>query len=249
MKRQKGQLPLHLPLESAQARDDLVIGGSNRQAVSFLDSWPDWPARLAILCGQKGAGKSHLAQIWAARAQARFIKPGPAGQEIDTSENGNFVIESLSQGGFSEVWLFHLLNAARAANGFVLITARRPVCDWGIALPDLNSRLKAAHKMTIHEPDDTLLHGVLFKLFCDRQMEVDLAAIDYLVHHMERSLACALDMVARLDKISLASKRKVTRPLAAQILGEMKKSEEEKDAIRYDPANAQYGSEQASARN
>ena len=68
------------------------------------------------------------------------------------------------------------------------------------------------------EPDDELLRGVLVKLFADIQVEVDAAVIDYLVLRMERSLNCASQLVATLDDLSMAQKRAITKPLAAEAL-------------------------------
>ena len=212
------QLPLHLPLQAAQAREDLITGTPNQHAVEFLDSWPDWPTHIAILAGPTGSGKTHLAQVWASRSEARLLSP--AKDDPDHPDLKCVVVEDIAQGNFTESWLFHLINTVRANDGDLLLTSRRWPSDWGIALPDLKSRLKTAHLMEIAEPDDALLAGVLIKLFADRQLDVDANVIDYLVVRMERSLASAQVMVERLDALSLAEKRAVTRPLAAQALEE-----------------------------
>jgi len=216
-----GQLPLHLPLMAAQAREDLIVTSANEKAVAFMDSWPAWPSPIAIIAGPTGAGKTHLAHIWAAKAGAEFL---PASLNSDAEEvpaAGCHVVEDLAQGMFSEAWLFHLINATKASGGSLLLTSRRWPADWGVAFPDLQSRLKTAHLMELGEPDDNMLHGVLTKLFSDRQLLVEPQVIDYLVLRIERSLAAAQEVVTKLDQASLATKRAVTRPLAAQIIQEM----------------------------
>ncbi len=213
------QLPLHLPVEAARARDDLVVTDANKQAVAFMDSWPQWPGPIAILAGPTGAGKSHLAEIWATRAEATFLSPSKEGTDIHSG--GNVVVEDITQGGFSENWLFHLINSVRASQNSLLLTSRRWPGDWGITLPDLQSRMKVAHLMELNEPDDALLAGVLIKLFSDRQLTVDTSVIDYLVLRMERSLASAQILVAIVDRLSLVEKRRVTKPLASQALREL----------------------------
>ncbi|MEL6966556.1 MAG: hypothetical protein AAGM04_04160 [Pseudomonadota bacterium] len=214
------QLSLHLPLAVGSARDDLVVTPANARAVSFFDDWPNWPTQLAILAGPVGAGKTHLATIWAESAGAEFRAPETTSDE-PPDVSGNIVVEGLQQGAFSEVWLFHLINAARATGHTMLLTSRRWPADWGVALPDLRSRLRAAHLVELNEPDDDLLRGVLVKLFADRQVLVQPAVVDYLVVRMERSLACAQALVARLDGLALSQRRAVTRTLAAQALKEM----------------------------
>ena len=63
-----------------------------------------------------------------------------------------------------------------------------------------------------------LLHGVLVKLFADRQMDVDPKLLAYVLSRMERSIASAEALVARLDRESLASGRRITRGMVASVL-------------------------------
>jgi len=216
------QLPLHLPLEVASAREDLVVTNANREAVSYLDNWPKSVpdaglSSIAILAGPVGAGKTHLANIWAARVGAKFLTPSTEnGHEIP--ETGSFVVEDIAQGGFSETWLFHLINATLASKGNLLLTSRRWPGDWGIALPDLQSRMKLTHLLELFEPDDYLLTGVLTKLFSDRQLQVQPNVVEYLVRRMERSLSSAQILVAEIDQLSLSEKRGVSKQLAGEAL-------------------------------
>src|SRR3954470_14371724 len=55
------------------AREDFVPSGGNREALAWLDRWPDWPAPALALNGPAGSGKTHLARIWAARANAAVL--------------------------------------------------------------------------------------------------------------------------------------------------------------------------------
>ncbi|MEE9313800.1 MAG: DnaA/Hda family protein [Rhizobiaceae bacterium] len=217
-KRKSEQLPLHLPLEVASAREDLIVTTANQQAVTFLDNWPEPElSPIAILAGPVGAGKTHLAHIWAARMEAKFL-PLSTASDLAVPQGGSYVVEDLVQGAFSETWLFHLINTVRSNNSALLLTSRRWPGDWGIALPDLQSRIKLAHLMELNEPDDALLAGVLMKLFSDRQLHVEAPVIDYLVQRMERSLASAQNLVFEIDGLSLAEKRGVTKQLAGDAL-------------------------------
>ncbi|MDD9910002.1 MAG: hypothetical protein OXR62_09950 [Ahrensia sp.] len=198
-------------------RDSLVVSDANRKAVEFLDDWPNWPGPVAILAGPVGCGKSHLAQIWASRADATIASLRST-HAASTEPDRPVVVEDVARGGFSEIALFHLINAVTSAKIHLLLTSRRWPGDWGITLPDLHSRMKLATLLEMGEPDDALLRGVMMKLFADRQLAVEPAVINYLMVRMERSLAAAQDLVAALDEISLADKRSVTVPLASQVL-------------------------------
>jgi chromosomal replication initiation ATPase DnaA len=114
--------------------------------------------------------------------------------------------------------LFHMINAVRAHGRSLLMTARSRPSSWGVVLPDLMSRLKAATLVEIGPPDDALLTQVLFKLFADRQLMIDEKLAAYIVGRMERSLAAAQTIVDRLDRLALARGAKLSRALAAEVL-------------------------------
>ena len=105
-----------------------------------------------------------------------------------------------------------------AAGRSLLLTARRFPSAWGVVLPDLASRLKAAATIEIHEPDDLLLTGVIAKLFADRQVEVEPHVVQFLVRRIERSLATAIRVVDRLDRAALEQKTRITRSLASEVV-------------------------------
>ena len=109
----------------------------------------------------------------------------------------------------------------RAAGSHLLVTARRFPSAWGVALPDLASRLKAAATVEIREPDDLLLAGVIAKLFADRQVEVEPHVVQFLVRRIERSLATAIRVVDKLDRAALEQKTRITRALAGEIVSAM----------------------------
>jgi chromosomal replication initiation ATPase DnaA len=89
-----------------------------------------------------------------------------------------------------------------------------------VALPDLDSRLRAVVTVGIGLPDDLLLEAVLLKHFADRQLRVTPDVVAHLITHMERSFAAAAEIAARLDSVSLRDRRAITVPLARQILRE-----------------------------
>ena len=85
-------------------------------------------------------------------------------------------------------------------------------------LPDLRSRLRALPVVTIAPPDEALLKAVLVKHFTDRQLAVEPHVIGYIALHMEQSMEAAAAIVAEIDRAAMASHRKVTRALAAEVL-------------------------------
>lgn len=216
------QLPLDLSHGEARSRDDLVVGPSNMQAVALVDRWPDWPSPVAILAGPAGSGKSHLAQVWREASGASVLAAGRLGAEAaEAAASGPVLVDDVDAAPLDETGLFHLVNAVRQAGTSLLMTSRRFPSAWGVTLPDLSSRLKAASTVEIHEPDDMLLAAVVTKLFADRQVEVEPHVVQFLVRRIERSLSGAIETVARLDRAALERKSRITRALAAQVVEAM----------------------------
>jgi chromosomal replication initiation ATPase DnaA len=215
------QLALALDHAESHAREDFLEGPSNAAALSLIERWPDWPSRTVLLRGPEGAGKSHLAAIWARQAGARVLSPRMLESSADVPialATGALVLENLAEGQFDEAALFHLLNLAREERAFLLITARTAPTGWRIGLPDLASRLRALPGVELKAPDDALLRAVIVKLFADRQLAVDEGLVSFLANRIERSFAAAREAVHRLDQEALRLKRPVTRALAAELL-------------------------------
>lgn len=214
------QLILDLGHRTALGAEDFLVGQSNAAAVALIDAWPDWAAPAALVTGPSRSGKSHLAHVWQARSGAGIIAAADL-VEADVGRlgaHGALVVEDLDRGIGSERTLFHLLNLARERSASLLLTSAVAPGDLTIALPDLRSRLKAAIAVEIAAPDDGLLRAVLVKHFGDRQILVDPQVIAWLVVNMERTMESAASVVDAIDRLALASRRKVTRALAAEAL-------------------------------
>ena len=208
------QLPLDLAHGEAFSRDDLVVTPANERAVALVESWPDWPAPVVVLAGPAGSGKTHLSEIWCDCSGATPIEVGTIGPDaLAAAEEGADMLPR------DETGLFHLINTVRVARTNLLMTARSLPAAWGIELPDLFSRLKAATVVEIEAPDDMLLAGVITKLFADRQIAIDPRVVRFLMRRIERSLATARDIVDKLDRAALERKMRITRALAAEVIG------------------------------
>lgn len=216
------QLPLDLGHRAEYSRDHLIVSAANEAAVAMIDRWPDWPAPVVVLAGPTGSGKTHLARIWMARAAAIAPAVGDiAAVDPALLAERPILVDGIAPGAFDETALFHLINSVRAAGSSLLLTSRHFPAAWGIGLADLNSRLKAATLVEIGEPDDILLAGVITKLFADRQVEIERHVVHYLIARIERSLSTANRVVERLDRAAMEQKCRVSRALAAQVIGAM----------------------------
>ena len=214
----RGGAQLALPLDGkpAYGREDFLVADCNRAALAWIESWPGWPGRLAVLAGPEGSGKTHLAHIWCRLAGARAVAAG--GLDLDSVGGAPLAVEGIDAAPDDAV-LLHALNRIAEAGGHVLATARVAPGYWRGRLPDLVSRLRAAPTVKIGRPDDALIEAVLRKLFRDRQIEVRGEAVEFLLRHMERSLEAARRTVAEADRLALAERRPVTIPLLRRVLG------------------------------
>jgi len=204
------QLILPLEVRSASGRDDFIVAPGNSQAVAFLDSWPAWSAPAVALYGPPASGKSHLAAIWAEKANAKIISAGSLNAGVP---DGALVVEDVAQ-GMAEASLFGLLERGAP----LLITAQTPPAEWQITLPDLVSRARALLAFPLWAPDDALLMGLAVKLFADRQLQVPENVVLHMVRSLERSPAAVRDFVARADAAALAQQRAVNLSLIKDLL-------------------------------
>lgn len=216
------QLPLDLAHGEARSRDDLVVTPANERALGLIDRWPEWISPVALLVGPQGSGKSHMAEIWLGESGAFKVEPGAINADVvERARSRAVLVDDADRPDLDQRGLFHLINAVKQSHSHLLLTARQFPSSWGVDIPDLLSRLRAAQTVDMAEPDDLLLTGVLMKQFADRQIVVDPHVIQYITRRMERSLSTARHVVERLDHAALERKSKITRPLASEVLGEM----------------------------
>lgn len=214
-----GQLAFDLPVREAWTRADFYPSPANAQALAALDQWQSWPDGRLLLLGPSGAGKTHLAHIWAAETAALWLNPDELADRLaDIPANASVILDGAERvAGRSETALFYLYNRL-IPQGRLLLTASAAPRDWGLGLPDLLSRLQAMPIARLDAPDDALLAAVLVKLLADRQISAPASLVSYLLPRMERSIAAARALVAVLDARALASHRAINRHLAAEVL-------------------------------
>jgi chromosomal replication initiation ATPase DnaA len=202
-------LQLILPIEPASrmTRDDFIVAPGNMHALTFLDAWPDWAAPAAALHGPSASGKTHLARIWAARANAALIDA----RELRTPVAGAAVVENCDSvtDAAHEPAMFAMLERGTP----LLLTGRGAPAAWPVGLPDLASRFKALVAFELGSADEALLMALAVKLFTDRQVQVPEAVVTELVQQLERSPAALRDFIARADATALSRQKPINLQL------------------------------------
>lgn len=219
------QLTLALPHRPALGREDYLVGSSNAEAVGWLDRWPEWPAAALVLYGPPATGKTHLCRVWQAASGAIAVDAGDLAVRSPPDLIGDaraIVVDDLDSALADrpdrQRAVLHLYNMVVARGGSLLLTGRTAPRRWRIGVPDLSSRLLAALAIGLSEPDDDLIAGVLAKLFADRQLPLGHGVIRFLLPRIERSFAAARDIVAAIDRESLADRRQITVAFVSDVL-------------------------------
>jgi DnaA regulatory inactivator Hda len=217
-----------LPFEqrTSLAGEDFLVSTGNRDAVAWVDRWPDWPAAALVVFGDPGCGKTHLASVFLARTHGRMLAHDPVADvppDVLLDGASTAVIDDadrLVAAGIEEPML-HLYNTAVETGCCLLLTASQPPARWSIRLPDLRSRLNSCPLAGIGPPDDGLMAALVAKLLADRQLRVDQEVIGFMLTRMERSFDAARRLVTRIDEASLKQQRPITVPLVRSVLAAM----------------------------
>jgi len=207
------QLILNLRSLPSMGRNDYFVSEVNKEAVSWLDSWPNWTTFGFIVCGPLGSGKSHLAQVLKTLSHGDIIEAKDiSSKNIDQlSEKKCLIIENL-ESLTSETLLFHLYNMLLENKNNLMLTSKFNMSQINFELPDLKSRLLSMPQVNIDFPDDRLLKNLLIKQFLDKGILVEMDVIDYLIKRIDRSFEAISKLVAKIDFKSLEKAKKITIP-------------------------------------
>ena len=227
----------------SEGREEFLIFDSNRLASEFLERWPT-PShqgleRCAILCGDSGYGKSHLAEQWARRNQAlplRITSTKDLADHIFLQPQLSppaFILDPYPDEPLSseiEDSFFHFLNHLTAHHGSLLITSQTNPNRWQVKLPDLRSRILAMSHYRIEAAEDDLLRALAVKFFREFQIAVEPELIDYLLARTIRNPATLYQLIGKLNEEGLKQHRAVSIHLAREFL-----THHPEDPLRFKP--------------
>ena len=129
-------------------------------------------------------------------------------------------LEAIAGDRADEIALFDFHNRARAAGIGLLYTAADVPDAIGLVLPDLRSRLAQCARIVLRPLDDAGRAALLRDRAARRGLVLEDAAVDWMLTRTVREPAQLVDLIERLDRASLAAKRRVTVPFLRQVLAE-----------------------------
>jgi DnaA family protein len=114
--------------------------------------------------------------------------------------------------------LFRCFNEVRAAQGRLLVSSREPLSALELALPDLASRLGWGVRQAMNAPGDDDKLAILAHRASAMRIEVPPDVQRYLLRYGRRDLSSLLAALERLREAAFADKRRITVPLAREVL-------------------------------
>ena len=224
------QIPLQLEPRRPDRFDEFVAG-PNENALAAVRQLMDEAGGSLFLSGPEGSGKSHLlnALCHAARENglaAFYIALKRLPEEAAASLEGLQVldlvcVDDLDAVAGNPVWenaLFACFNEVRAAHGRLLVSSSQPLASLELCLPDLASRLAWGVRQNLRLPDDNGKLQILQQRARALRIELPEDVQNYLLKHSKRDMSSLLQALERLKDAAFVGKRKITVPLAREIL-------------------------------
>ena len=224
------QIPLQLEPRRPDRFEDFVAG-PNKSVFLAVRQLLDEQGASLFLSGPLGSGKSHLlnALCHAAREKglgAFYIAlkqlPEEAAAGLEGLQGLDLVcvddLDSVTGNATWENALFRCFNEVRAANGRLAVSSRQPLSSLQFDLPDLESRLAWGLRLKLQSPDDAGKLQVLQQRARVLGIELPQDVMHYLIKHSKRDMGSLLSALERLKDAAFVAKRRITVPLAREIL-------------------------------
>ena len=224
------QIPLQLEPRRPDRLEEFITG-PNEAALAAVRQLLEEPGAGLFLSGPEGSGKSHIlnALCHAARETglgAFYIALKTLPEEAAASLEGLQVldlvcVDDIDAVAGNLVWetaLFRCFNEVRAARGRLLVSSSKPLSSLELALPDLASRLAWGVRQNLRFPDDEGKLQILEQRARALHVEVPPDVGKYLLKYGKRDMASLLSALEKLKDAAFAGKRKITVPLAREVL-------------------------------
>jgi len=221
-----------IPLKLEPARPDRFedfVAGPNQAAVEALRVLGGQAGASLFLQGPPSSGKTHLlsALCMERREQGaaawyiglEYLKPearaGFRGLDGLVCFDGLHAV--VGDPGWEEA-LFHCFNEVLERGGQLAASSRVPLSGLKFALPDLASRMAWGPRLKLLPLEERDRLGVLRARARRLELDVPPEVERFLMRRISRDLGTMLEALEKLHRAARADKRRVTVPLARQVL-------------------------------
>tara|TARA_B100001029_G_C14903339_1_gene362190 strand:+ start:15 stop:674 length:660 start_codon:yes stop_codon:yes gene_type:complete len=212
------QKALPLKLRPSLKRHDFIIGGSNKEAIRWIDKYPNWKQEGLIIIGPKLSGKSHLVSVLQLKSNMQLKNADDINLEkIDILNLSSLIIENIHS-IYNYNFLLHIINRLKENKHKIILTTSVSINKMKIKLPDLKSRLLTLPQTEILLPTDDVLIGIALKLSKDKGLFLSELVLKYIITRVERSYSSINKLISKLDEIALEKKKKITVPFVKEII-------------------------------
>ncbi len=213
------QLTFQFPFRATYYEKDFYVSSNNFNAYRLVEEWPNWTGKFINIYGPSGCGKTHLANILYQKINCLFVKASSFNDKsLEELKSKECLIIDEYEKNIEEKLFYSTLNQAHQYNQFVVINSKIPLKKTNVELMDLKSRLENFIDLGIELPTDDLLRVIITKSFSDKQIEVSVKILEYILKNIERSYEQIFRFVKDIDKESLSSGKSININLIKNVL-------------------------------
>ncbi len=208
------QLFFQFPHTFDVKKSDIIVGDFNKNLVDFLFNNHSWLSKVLLIYGSKGVGKTFISKAYVRQKQGVEITVSDLNkiEKIEHIIKDNILlledIQLLDYDG--QIGLFNLYNSVINLGGNLLLTSALPLDQLHIFTEDLQSRLRSAMYFIISPPEENALKTIFFKMLSDKQLNVSIEIIDYILKRITRDCATLQRIVEKIEIFTMIEKKSIT---------------------------------------
>ena len=114
--------------------------------------------------------------------------------------------------------MYSSLNQVYQTNKYIVINSLFSIKSSKVSLKDLQSRFESFVDLGIKLPTDDLLRVILTKSFSDKQLEVNVKLLEYILKNIDRSYEKVFEFIKEVDLESLSAGKSININLIKKVL-------------------------------
>ena len=206
---------------------NFFAGAANAAFMHALREWLAAGSGAFYFYGAANSGRSHLLQAVCRETEAFYLplaelRPQDPAQVLESLESAhNICFDDIHAVIDDATWceqLFHLFNRCVQSGTKWLISADRASAQLPCALPDLQSRLRASGDFRLQALSGEECAQALRLRAHERGIELGDDVVAYILARQSRAFPALLTLLDRLDKQSLAEKKRITIPFVRHVI-------------------------------